>query len=126
MYEKQIEQKRRYIQSLEQQIEGFNHQQDILESKIRQYELAQQRSPQSAMAYARQIDSLKRQIDDLRNKRIYAADKLQKTKREISLLEKAEADLKAKQAREKYSKGGNDFETFNISADFFSRKDKNK
>ncbi|HOK35136.1 MAG TPA: hypothetical protein PLL80_00560 [Candidatus Pacearchaeota archaeon] len=110
MYEDQIEQKRKYIQSLEREIGNLNYQQDVLENKIRQYEIAQQRSPQSASAYSRQIDSLRMQIDNLRSKRIYTSEKLQNLNRELSLLEKREAEVRTKQSQGRYFKERRSFD----------------
>jgi uncharacterized coiled-coil DUF342 family protein len=100
------EQKRRQAQSIEQEIANINQQEDILERKIREYEIAKQRSPQSANAYAIQIENLKRQIDILRNKRINASSRLQNTNREISLLEKRETEERLKQPQRRYFRGG--------------------
>ena len=60
----------------------------MLTQKIRGYELAQQRSPSSANAYARQIESLNLQIDKLRSERMNLSSKLSQKERELALWEK--------------------------------------
>ncbi|HOA47326.1 MAG TPA: hypothetical protein PK723_03720 [Candidatus Pacearchaeota archaeon] len=113
MYEDQIERLKRESQSIERDISRINYQEDILTQKIRQYQIAQQRSPQSAAAYARQIDDLERQIDKLRSDRINASSRLSQKEREISLWEKRSTEAKAKQ-RSQYSQGGSSIRRYGI------------
>lgn len=88
MYEEKIEQKRREADSIEREIDDINLQEDRFTERIRQYEIAQQRSPQSSNLYAREIENLNYQIDKLRQRRIYASTRLQKVKNDIRFLEK--------------------------------------
>jgi len=104
MYEDEIERLKREIQSIERDISRINYQEDLLTQKIRQYQMSQQRSPQSAAAYARQIESLERQIDKLRSNRISASSRLSQKEREASLWEKRAIEAKAKQ-RSQFSQG---------------------
>lgn len=96
MYEDQIERLKREIQSLEREIGGNTYREDMLTQKIRGYELAQQRSPSSANAYARQIESLNLQIDKLRSERMNLSSKLSQKERELALWEKRAAESKAR------------------------------